>query len=67
MEERPGYKQWYAQKGAASLQQPCSECNPIYKAGHGAMLEAISNENYGEAYDLYVELSWMCAEFYRNG
>lgn len=56
MEKRPTVREYYAQYYADSISPPCSECSPLYRAGHQALMKHINEENWGEAYELGEQL-----------
>jgi len=56
MGERPSVREYYATYYAEYLPVPCPGCSPLYRAGHEKLIRDMHEENWGEAYDLGIEL-----------
>ena len=56
MGERTSIREYYAMYHAEYLPVPCSGCSPLYRAGYEKLIGDIQKENWGEAYDLSIEL-----------
>lgn len=64
MGKRPTVREYYARYYADGLPKPCPGCNPLYRAGHEKLIRDVSEENWGEAYELGKELYEMCGRGY---